>query len=201
MRVKHALACRRPVEYSPQIQPMIPTPGHGSFPSGHATEAFVTAFVFEALLAHAHAHGTAGGHGSPIFVQLMRIAERIAINRTVAGVHFPVDSVAGMVLGRTLAEFFLARFGTHCHPRTRQFDGRGFARDFCYEEVLAMDPVGAEASADTFHVATSSHLAHLWTQALAEVKLVVGPPSTVSPSPAPNPVPPNPVPPKSVEYA
>ena len=48
MWIKHALACRRPVEFSPQIQPMILTPGHGSLPSGHATEAFVVAFVMDA---------------------------------------------------------------------------------------------------------------------------------------------------------
>ena len=41
------------------------------------------------------------------------IAERVAINRTVAGLHFPVDSVAGMVLGRTLAEFYIKRFSGH----------------------------------------------------------------------------------------
>ena len=32
MRFKHALACWRPVEYNAQVQPMITTPGHGSFP-------------------------------------------------------------------------------------------------------------------------------------------------------------------------
>jgi hypothetical protein len=43
MRVKHALAGRRAIEYSPQTQPMILTPAHGAIPSGHATESFAMA--------------------------------------------------------------------------------------------------------------------------------------------------------------
>ena len=50
MRLKQALASRRPNEYSPQVQPMILTPSHGSFPSGHATETFVSAIVLRRLL-------------------------------------------------------------------------------------------------------------------------------------------------------
>ena len=50
MRFKQALACRRPIEMSPQLQPMIQTPGHGSLPSGHATEAFIVAHVLWSLV-------------------------------------------------------------------------------------------------------------------------------------------------------
>ena len=50
MRFKHALACWRPVEYNAQVQPMITTPGHGSFPSGHATQAHAVAHVLKSLL-------------------------------------------------------------------------------------------------------------------------------------------------------
>ena len=137
MRVKHALACRRPVEYSPQIQPMISTPGHGSLPSGHATESFAAAFVFYALIAFTKTESVAIDTNDPTFIQLMRISERIATNRTVAGVHFPVDSVAGMVLGHTLAEFFIARFSGLGRVKKRTFDGRGFKGDFSYKRVLA----------------------------------------------------------------
>jgi hypothetical protein len=42
----------------------------------------------------------------------MAQAARIAINRTVAGVHFPVDSLAGQFLGLGIAEYFVAR----CRP-------------------------------------------------------------------------------------
>lgn len=36
--------------FSPQMQPIVPSPGHGSWPSGHATEAFLAANLIESLL-------------------------------------------------------------------------------------------------------------------------------------------------------
>jgi membrane-associated phospholipid phosphatase len=110
MRFKQALACRRPAERSPQIQPIILTPGHGSFPSGHATEAHIVARVLYQLT-HASIAPTAAAKQA-LREQLMRQAARIAINRTVAGMHYPVDSAAGQLLGLTLAEYFIARFAT-----------------------------------------------------------------------------------------
>ena len=100
MRVKHALACYRPSELSPQIQPMLTTPGHGSLPSGHATQAYVTVHVLKRLL-----NLRPGTHDNEI-LQLDRQVARIATNRVIAGVHFPLDSIAGRALGQSLGEYF-----------------------------------------------------------------------------------------------
>jgi len=50
MNFKNAFATLRPNERSPQIQPMIQTPIHGSFPSGHSTEATAVARVLYELV-------------------------------------------------------------------------------------------------------------------------------------------------------
>lgn len=115
MQFKHALACWRPVEYSAQIQPIITTPGHGALPSGHATQAYTVAHVLQRLLDLPDPH--------PISVQLQRQSARIATNRVVAGVHFPVDSIAGRLLGETLGEYFVARCKTSRKWTPRFFDG------------------------------------------------------------------------------
>jgi hypothetical protein len=135
MRFKHALACRRPVELSPQIQPMILTPGHGSLPSGHACEAFVAAYVLWQLIAP---------KSQEYCVQLLRQAARVAINRQVAGVHFPVDSAAGQVLGLSLGEYFVARCSKHEY-RHRCFKGPAYNtaanidHDFDWRELILPD--------------------------------------------------------------
>jgi membrane-associated phospholipid phosphatase len=133
MRLKQALACRRPNEYSPQVQPMIATPSHGSFPSGHATEAFTSAFVLFMLLRSDKAPPAPPNtpptqpYGDPSWgTQLMRLAARVAINRTIAGVHFPVDSAAGAVLGLTLGQYFVNRCTGAANYTAWAFDGTQF---------------------------------------------------------------------------
>ena len=113
-RMKHLCSVPRPVDLSPQIQPIIATPGHSAYPSGHATEAFSHATILAALklsatgVADADLIGAVLARLSPAaeaapvtdpVILLYRLAARIADNRTVAGVHYPVDSAHGALLG------------------------------------------------------------------------------------------------------
>jgi hypothetical protein len=119
MRFKHALACWRPVECDAQVQPMITTPGHGSFPSGHATQVFAVVHVLKSLL---KLNPAPTSPHAKIIEQLDRQAARIATNRVVAGVHFPVDSMAGRVLGVALGEYFVGRCRGGQRFRRRKFN-------------------------------------------------------------------------------
>ena len=40
--------------------------------------------------------------------KLARLAARISVNRVIAGVHFPVDLAAGLVLGLAVGRYFVA---------------------------------------------------------------------------------------------
>jgi hypothetical protein len=160
MRIKHALHLPRPIVYSPQVQPLILTPGHGSLPSGHATEGFLVAAMLRRLLSAP----------KELRTQLRRQAARIAANRVVAGVHFPVDSMAGRMLGETLAEYVLARCGASKTFARRRFLGPEVEpeADALFGVELRDDPVGylqhlPEADADT-----SPLLAWLWKRARGE---------------------------------
>jgi len=104
MNFKHALACPRPHEYSAMVQPMIEVPQHATLPAGHATESHVMARLFSELVP-----GFAGHQGA---VCLRRLAGRISENRVIAGVHFPVDLVAGRMQGDAIADFLVAAAGS-----------------------------------------------------------------------------------------
>jgi PAP2 superfamily len=99
MLLKHRVAQRRPGEMSTLVVPVIRTPGHGSMPSGHATMAAFTATLLTLMMY---------GPASPRARVLDRLARRIAFNRVVAGVHFPVDNAVGYHLGRQLAHTLCA---------------------------------------------------------------------------------------------
>jgi membrane-associated phospholipid phosphatase len=169
MRLKHAFACQRPVELSPQIQPMIPTPGHASWPSGHSTEAFLNATLLQALLQ------AANKTGAKYEEQLHRQAARIAVNRTVAGLHFPVDSAVGRLLGTALGEFMVARCTATAKLHQRGFDGpkfhdaKGHAVDFDLRVSMSDNQSGYyQLLSPTGAVAPSPLLAFMWDMAVKE---------------------------------
>jgi membrane-associated phospholipid phosphatase len=188
-RVKHALACRRPIEYAPRVQPMILTPGHGALPSGHASEAFTAATVLLRLLRET---GLNPYTDSSYAEHLARIAARIAINRTVAGVHFPIDSVAGAMLGVTLGNYLVARMKAAAGVKYKaaHFDGTAGSiddRDFLWTEVFDINTAGVvfgthpalkafpdSGGTDQFDPednAASEPLKWLWDKAVAEWKI------------------------------
>jgi hypothetical protein len=85
----------RASQLAPQLLPPIPVPGHASYPSGHATEAHLVqqclAEVFRLAEGVIPSATQAGG-------PLERLAQRIARNREVLGLHYPSDSAAGRAL-------------------------------------------------------------------------------------------------------
>jgi membrane-associated phospholipid phosphatase len=120
MIAKHHLACTRPDRLGPTVMPMIPTPGHSTFPSAHAAEAFAAATVLDGLVS---APELAGRYPSTESLKklLYKQAERISVNRTVAGMHFPIDTWAGAALGEAVGQIVLAKCssdGGKVTPRT-----------------------------------------------------------------------------------
>jgi hypothetical protein len=93
----------RPSQYSPAILPPIHVPGHASYPSGHATESRLIARCLEKVMPAAASTvlpsaGKPPTPPPPDSSPLRQMAERIARNREVLGVHFPSDSAAGKLL-------------------------------------------------------------------------------------------------------
>jgi membrane-associated phospholipid phosphatase len=172
MRFKQIFAVVRPVELSPQIQPMIATPGHGAYPSGHATEAFIATTVLNALPRAARPGASHRKGNEARQMQLQRQAYRIAVNRTVAGVHYPVDSAAGRVLGTLLGEFMVGRSGGG-NLRERAFFGStytgpgGSARDFDLQDSIDNGEAGRQVG-PAFGLPTGPLMAWLWDEALKE---------------------------------
>ena len=107
MQIKHGFAALRPVQRFSLVIPAIPTPGHGSLPSGHAAMAAYTSELLYLLLYRNAARPWDLERAD----QLDRLARRIAFNRVVAGVHFPVDSMAGYALGTQMARLTSALAG------------------------------------------------------------------------------------------
>ncbi len=85
----------------PHLDPLVHVPHSGSFPSGHAA----TSFACAATLARFAPRGVA--------VLLYVLAALIAFSRVYVGVHYPLDVIAGAVLGlgvATAVRLSLARF-------------------------------------------------------------------------------------------
>jgi membrane-associated phospholipid phosphatase len=102
--MKDILRLPRPDVLAADVAPCIATPAHGAMPSGHGTEAFAAAAVLGILFPDRRE-------------DFRRVAGRIAMNRSFAGVHYPVDHHVGAILGDLIAGHAVDRlFGGSRRP-------------------------------------------------------------------------------------
>lgn len=87
---------KRPFQVDPTITPVLQAARQYSYPSGHATQAYVWSGMLAGIFPE---HKTA----------LRARARELAWTRVIAGVHFPSDIVGGEILGDFLAAEFLKK--------------------------------------------------------------------------------------------
>ncbi len=90
MHFKGVYQRARPTQTAPALLSPVPVPGHPAYPSGHSTQAHL---MMRCVLAGMPAE--LRGQFRPV---LRALADRIARNREIAGLHFPSDSAAGAAL-------------------------------------------------------------------------------------------------------
>jgi membrane-associated phospholipid phosphatase len=94
----------RPSQLCPWLMPPIPVPGHASYPSGHATQATLLSGLLAIVMpAEVTIPVTTGGPSL-----LDKLAERVARNREVLGLHYPSDSAAGRILAARVLAYLVA---------------------------------------------------------------------------------------------
>lgn len=93
-RLKARFNRARPTHLTSDLHPCIEVPGHPAYPSGHATQAHLLAYLFAEL------EPSKSG-------EFLASASEIARHREVAGVHYPSDSEAGQMLARQIADMLL----------------------------------------------------------------------------------------------
>lgn len=94
LRQKVAFDRVRPDKLDPTLTTAIDVPEHPAYPSGHATQSFAVAFLL----------GMINPERQSVYE---RDALRIAVNREIAGVHYPSDSAAGKILASQVVSFLI----------------------------------------------------------------------------------------------
>jgi acid phosphatase (class A) len=95
MRYKFLYQRPRPVQVYPALMPCILTPPHPSYPNNHALQSYLIA-------------GCVARANPALANAVNNLADRIAKNREIAGVHFPADKIAS----RTVADHVLSLLPT-----------------------------------------------------------------------------------------
>ena len=96
--MKNTLRRRRPQDFVPGFRSIIQASDKFSFPSGHTSAAFCLATTTGIVF------------GGP-FIAMYVWASAVALSRVLLGVHFPGDTLAGAIMGSSIAVFTATQFG------------------------------------------------------------------------------------------
>lgn len=103
MHWKRHYKAPRPAQVYPALMPIVPTPRHPAYPSGHSLQSHLVRRLLLVALRSPNVPSPLPQVASGLEEPLQFMAERIAANREVAGVHFRTDSVASAELAQKLA--------------------------------------------------------------------------------------------------
>ncbi len=84
----------RPSQLIPELELVVPNPGHAAYPSGHATQSMVFSKILSLI----------DPENESIYI---KYAKDIAKRREIAGVHYPSDSSTGQLLAGKLVQVLL----------------------------------------------------------------------------------------------
>jgi hypothetical protein len=105
-RFKHHFRVARPADRSSLIQPLLLTPGHGSYPAGHAVQTHMLKQVLGKLVNQSTLPQKLQDE---IYSELGKLAARISENRVVAGLHYKTDIDQGQALGEKLGDYLVSK--------------------------------------------------------------------------------------------
>jgi hypothetical protein len=103
MGVKGYYRMRRPSQVYPYILPIVDPPNHPSFPSGHSTQGHLISGLLKQALTM-----RPGPQPSQSAIALDHLADRVARNREIAGVHYPMDSDCGAFIAGICVAMLMA---------------------------------------------------------------------------------------------
>ena len=98
MCLKGLFSSPRPSQLCPGIIPMIDPPATPSFPAGHAVQSYLVSYLLAYSLPNIPQQTIPEDLNSASGA-LFDLADRVSMNRVVAGLHFPTDIAAGKAVG------------------------------------------------------------------------------------------------------
>ena len=99
MCLKNEFLAPRPSQLCPVLVPMIDPPLTPAFPAGHALQSFLISYCLQAALPKIPQSDPPANLTDP-HLGLFALAERVAENRVIAGLHFRVDNAAGEAVAK-----------------------------------------------------------------------------------------------------